>query len=80
MFKIELVDYEDLTEDQREIVPNNGCGKEMANYLKMTCGNDSIIISDAVEPEDATFRRDFNEVINMVEQAYEFGRSVKEGD
>lgn len=54
--------------------PNNGCGKECANYIKMTDGSDTVmILSDAVEPEDATFTRDFKEVVKAIEQAYKIG-------
>lgn len=78
MLKVELLEYDDLTKDEQEIQPNNGIGKEDANYVKVTSsGNTVAILSDAIEPEDATFRRDFYGVILVIKTAYETG--VKHG-
>lgn len=74
MLRVELIGYEDLTEDEREDRPNNGSGKEYANYIRLSdAGETLIIMSDAVEPEDATFSRDFHEVIDAIEMAYKLG-------
>lgn len=74
MLKVELLRYENLTEEEREIVPNNGHGKEYANYVKVSDGGRTIaLLSDAVEPEDATFRRDFRIVADVIKDAYRLG-------
>lgn len=74
MLKVNLVSFEDLTEEEKEIQPNNGCGKEYANYIKITDGYKTVmILSDAVEPEDARFSRDFRDVVDAIEEAYKIG-------
>ncbi|MFC5775138.1 hypothetical protein [Ectobacillus antri] len=71
MLKVKLVNFDDLTEEEREIQPNNGWGKEYANYIKITDGTETLmILSDSAEPEDATFNRDFKNVIKAIEMAY----------
>lgn len=75
MLKVELVNYEDLSENEQAYQPDNGNGKEYANYIKMTSDGELItILSDAVEPEDATFTRDFSEVLDAIKKAYEIGK------
>jgi len=74
MLKVEIVGFEDLTEEEREDQPSNGSGKEYASYVKMTNASGTVmILSDAVEPEDATFRRDFSDVVDAIKTAYEIG-------
>ena len=74
MFEVKLVDFGDLTKEEQENQPNNGCGKECANYIKVTSGDETLwILSDAVEPEDATFGRDFSDVVDVIKDAYAMG-------
>ena len=74
MLKVNLVSYEDLTDEEKKFQPNNGVGKEYANYIKITNDSETVmILSDAVEPEDATFRRDFSNVVLAIEKAYKIG-------
>lgn len=74
MLKVNLVSYEDLTDEEKKFQPNNGVGKEYANYIKITNDSETVmILSDAVEPEDATFRRDFSNVVFAIEKAYKIG-------
>ncbi|SDM18056.1 hypothetical protein [Bacillus sp. OK048] len=74
MLKVNLISFEDLTQQEQEDQPDNGPGKEYANYIKITdSANTLLILSDAVEPEDATFRRDFKGVVRAIEQAYKIG-------
>jgi len=69
--KIENVSFDMLTESEQDDVPNNGYGKENANYLKITFNKeDTQIYSDAMEPEDASFARDLNWIKYAIEQAY----------
>lgn len=77
MMKVELLKYEDLTKEEQENQPNNGIGKEYANYIKVShekVEGAVFVLSDAVEPEDATFRRDFSGVAYAIKQAYEIGK------
>lgn len=74
MLKIDLVSFEDLTNEEQENQPNNGWGKEYASYIKIADGMDTImILSDSAEPEDATFSRDFSVVIDAIKEAYKIG-------
>lgn len=76
MLNVDIVRFEDLTEDEKEMQPDNGCGKEYANYIKLTNESKTVmILSDAVEPEDATFSRDFSEVLEAIKIAYNTGLS-----
>ena len=76
MLKIELVKFDDLTDKEKEEQPNNGWGKATANYIKLSnAGRTLMIISDAAEPEDATFTRDFRNVVNAIQLAYKCGIS-----
>lgn len=74
MFQVTIVSYEDLSKQQQELQPDNGVGKEDANYIRVKYDNVEIIFSDAVEPEDATFRRDFNGIVRLIEDAYLTGK------
>ena len=74
MLKVNVVSFQELSEQEQKLQPNNGCGKEYANYIKITDGSETVmILSDAVEPEDATFRRDFSNVVSAIKKAYEIG-------
>lgn len=74
MLKVKVVSFNDLTEEERRHQPNNGRGKEYANYLKIIDGMETVtVLSDAVEPEDATFTRDFRNVVEAIKLAYKIG-------
>ncbi|WP_340499974.1 hypothetical protein [Caldifermentibacillus hisashii] len=78
VLKVELVYYDDLSEKEKETQPDNGCGKEYARYIKISnAGQTLMILSDAIEPEDATFNRDLRSVIDAVKLAYVQG--IKDG-
>jgi len=75
MLEIKSVGFDDLTEDEKNVQPNNGSGKEYANYLKLTHGGKLLgIYSDAMEPEDCIFYRDLSWVKGAIEEAYELGK------
>lgn len=81
MLKVEMVSYGDLTEEEQEHQPNNGNGKEYATYIKLIHDGDTLmILSDAVEPEDATFGRDFFDVVTAIELAYTTGKVDGRGE
>ena len=74
MLKVETLNFEDLSDDEKDEVPNNGAGKEYANYIKITHNGVVVLLeSDAMEPEDATFGRDLSWVADMLEKCYDFG-------
>ena len=76
MLEINSIDFDDLTEEQQEDQPDNGSGKEYANYLKITHGGVVVAIhSDAMEPEDCGFNRDLRWVEGAIKQAYELGKA-----
>lgn len=72
--KVEYLDYDGLTEDEKRYAPNNGSGKDMAAYLRITYEDgDSHVESDAMEPEDANFYRDLSWIGVAIKRAYEQG-------
>ena len=74
MLRVKLVEFEELTEEEQDIQPENGKGRRLANYVKITDGDETVsILSDAAEPEDANYRRDFGNVIPAIERAYKIG-------
>ena len=76
MLEIKRAGFRDLTEEQREEQPDNGAGKEYANYLRITHGGKTIkVYSDAMEPEDCSFNRDLHWFAGAIEAAYELGKS-----
>ena len=72
---VEIISYDDLPDDLKGEMPNNGAGKEYASYLviKNRAGEVLHIESDAMEPEDANFRRDLAWIPGAIEAAYEAG-------
>ena len=79
MLRVYFESYDDLSEEEKEIVPNNGWGKEYANYIRIThgIGKTIFLTNDAIEPEDTSFRRDLKPLIEQIERAYLLG--VKDG-
>ncbi|MDH5161483.1 hypothetical protein [Heyndrickxia oleronia] len=74
MLKVNLVSFDDLTEEEQQLQPNNGWGKEYANYIRITDGAETVmILSDAFEPEDGTFTRDLCYVVDAINEAYKIG-------
>lgn len=73
--KLEMLTYEDLTEEERADAPNNGHGAVAARYLRVQFNPNekNVVYSDAMEPEDATFMRDLNWVLDAVSTAFEAG-------
>ena len=58
--KVSIVNYDQLTKEDQEGVPDNGSGKEYANYIVIEDKDGRRVYSDAMEPEDATFNRDLS--------------------
>ena len=74
-FEVKLVNYDALNQKEKERQPNNGCGREAANYLRILYNGQTIsIFSDAMEPEDARFTRDLFWIAGELILAYEQGR------
>ena len=75
MLKITSPQFEELTEDERKSVSNNGSGKEYASYIRVEHDGKTILLeSDAMEPEDAVFFRDLSWIMDIIERAYEIGK------
>ena len=73
--KIEILSYDDLTDVQKEDMPNNGAGKECATYIKISDGHFLVaLLSDAMEPEDATFDRDLSWIAPLLKIVYDLDR------
>ena len=72
--KIEILNYDDLTEYERANAADNGSGKEMATYMRITYAfGIEQTESDAMEPEDARFHRDLSWVEGAILRAYRQG-------
>lgn len=74
MYKATLVDFDNLTEEEKKFQPENGHGAESATYIKILHNNKVLSIeSDAMEPEDSYFFRDLSWIPNALEKAYQLG-------
>lgn len=74
MLEIKNLRYKDLSEDEKENVPNNGSGKEYAGYIKILHdGRTLYLASDAMEKEDTLFCRDLSWIQEMLEKCYQLG-------
>jgi len=72
--KIEQLDYDELSDDEKDAAPNNGNGKDLANYIRITFDGGKVFTqSDAMEPEDARFTRDLSWIVEMLKLAYAHG-------
>lgn len=78
MIKVKIIQYDDLTDAQKEEASTNGCGKEYANYLLLNDGDGNYcgLWSDAMEPEDATFTRDLKWIKDLLIEAYKMGEQT----
>lgn len=75
MLEVKYLNYNDLTKEEKEDVPNNGTGKEYAGYIKVIWNGKMVLLKgDAMEPEDTSFRRDLNWIIDALKNCYLFGR------
>ncbi|MCP8305329.1 MAG: hypothetical protein H3Z50_07705 [archaeon] len=74
MLTVDILEYNELTEEQKEVVSNNGVGKKNASYLCVSYDGTVIALeSDAMEPEDATFYRDLSWIRDLLLDCYNFG-------
>ena len=75
MLQVFHCDYDDLSEEEKRQVPDNGHGKEYASYVRVRHDGKTIYLhSDAMEPEDACFSRDLNWIYDALRKCYELGR------
>ncbi|OEU68427.1 MAG: hypothetical protein BBJ57_02360 [Desulfobacterales bacterium PC51MH44] len=76
MLKVELLNFEDLSDIEKEGASNNGFGKEYVSYIKVTHDDDVLYLeSDGMEPEDATFYRDLSWIPGMLKACYALGEA-----
>ncbi len=63
----EMYSYDNLPEwVNKEDLSGNGSGKKYATYLVIEDGDYRKVYSDAMEPEDASFRRDLNWIVDEI--------------
>ena len=75
---VEILDYDQLTEEAQRRQPNNGAGKEYAEYLHIRHNGETVgLYSSAMEPEDVLFCRDLSWVVSAICEAYSLG--LKDG-
>lgn len=75
MLKVEVLEFDQLTESEREEY-GSGDRWEYARFLRVTHNGQTLVLrGDAMESEDAFFRRDLAWVPGAIRQAYEFGVS-----
>ncbi len=76
MLNVKEACYDELPDEFKKTVSNNGSGAEWAGYLIVSY-NDKVIkvFSDAMEPEDAKFCRDLKWIKELIEEAYKIGLS-----
>ena len=78
MLKVTNPSYEDLNENEKGDVSNNGSGKEYACYIRVEVdGKKILLVNDAMEPEDASFCRSLSWVSGIIVKAYEIGKSER---
>lgn len=71
---VKFLNYDQLSDADKENVPNNGCGKKYASYYAIYHNEERIgLYSDAMEPEDARFYRDLGWIGHTIHQAYLLG-------
>ena len=74
--KVQILNYRDLTQEEKDDQPNNGVGKEYAAYLRVSDRGRTIALkSDAMEPEDCCFLKDLDWIPGLLKECYELGRS-----
>ena len=75
MFNVTLEGFDDLSDEEKQCASDNGCGKELANYIRVTHNGKTILLeSDAIEPEDKNFHRDLSWIACWIKKAYELGK------
>jgi len=81
MLEVTTPQYEELTEDEQANASNNGSGKKYADYIRITHNGETILlVSDAMEREDATFSRDLSWIVDALYKCYELGKIDGEHD
>lgn len=74
MYEVKMIDYDELPEYWKDLVPDNGSGKDCAGYIVIIHnGEIQSVESDAMEPEDAVFYRDLSWITFELQRAYELG-------
>lgn len=75
-FDVTTEEFDDLSDEEKESVSDNGWGKECANYIRVCHDGKTLLLeSDAIEPEDKNFRRDLSWISVWLKKAYELGKA-----
>lgn len=81
MLEVIVQQYEELSETEQNEASDNGFGKEEALYIRMIYDGKTILLeSDAMEPEDVTFRRDLGWIKVALFMAYSLGKRDATGN
>tara|TARA_B100000700_G_scaffold71271_1_gene79234 strand:- start:3500 stop:3760 length:261 start_codon:yes stop_codon:yes gene_type:complete len=74
MYKVETLNYDELPENWKDCVPDDGCGKDAANYIVIYYDGEIMKVeSDAIESEDFNYARDLDWIAFELESAYNLG-------
>lgn len=71
---VNILLYDELSGEDQKRVPNNGVGREAAQYMEVHHNGGRIALaSSAMEVEDATFTRDLSWMPGLLEHIYGLG-------
>ncbi len=74
-FNVTLEEFEDLSNEEKQCVSDEGYGKDCANYIRINHNGKTILLeSDAIELKNKTFRRDLSWITKWLKKAYELGK------
>ena len=74
MLEVRIEQFGNLEPDELKKMPDNGSGKRWASYIRMIHDKKTILlVSDAMQPEGATFRRNLDWIKDALLKAYRCG-------
>jgi hypothetical protein len=75
MFNVTLEEFEDLSDEEKQCVSDEGYGKDCANYIRINHNGKTILLeSDAIELKNKTFHRDLSWITKWLKKSYELGK------
>jgi len=74
-FNVTLEEFDDLSNEEKQCVSDEGYGKDCANYIRINHNGKTILLeSDAIELKNKTFHRDLSWITKWLKKAYELGK------
>lgn len=74
-FNVTLEGFEDLSDEEKEYMSDEGYGKDCANYIRIKHNGKTILLeSDAIELKNKTFHRDLSWITKWLKKSYELGK------